>query len=244
MKNLFIRFIYTELRNETHVEYNETFDSILINHNPQTLGVKPLYDAYKPLLDTEVAALDIIRKSGYTSEIDEQDSRRDSIFRGFTDAVKSALNHFNAAKKEAAHKIAIVLEHYGNIAAKTLDQETAAIDDLLRELNDNHSQDILLLALADWLSQLNIENETFKTLMMARYSETAQRPTTRMKQARTDVDKAFRAILNQIEALALVNGATAYTAFINELNAVSERYKNQLAQHAGRIKKGELKIEN
>jgi hypothetical protein len=34
--------------------------------------------------------------------------------------------------------------------------------------------------------------------------------------------------------LITVNGADVYMPFINELNAVSERYKNQLAQAAGR----------
>ncbi|MDR2474374.1 MAG: DUF6261 family protein [Bacteroidales bacterium] len=146
-------------------------------------------------------------------------------------------------KRAAAQKIELVLEHYGNIAAKAFDQETAAIDDLLRELNDNHSADISALALGDWLARLDVENQTFKTLMANRYVEISQRPATRMKTARAEVDKAFRAMLNMIEALVMVNGNAAYSAFIDELNAVSERYKNQLAQAAGKRKEKQQNID-
>jgi hypothetical protein len=80
----------------------------------------------------------------------------------FADAVKSGLNHFDPAKREAARRIEIVLDNYGNIAAKALDQETAAIDDLLRELRSGDYPALVdSLALADWLVQLDVENRTF-----------------------------------------------------------------------------------
>ena len=162
MKNSLIRFNYTELRNEAHVEYHETLDGIIVKHNPETLGIKPLYDTYRLLFDAEVSVLDLIRKSGYTGDIAEQDHVRDGLLRGFAGAVKSMLHHFDETKRTAAQKIDLVLEHYGNIAVKAFDQETASIDDLLRELNDNHTANINTLALGDWLVQLDAENRTRK----------------------------------------------------------------------------------
>jgi hypothetical protein len=55
-----------------------------------------------------------------------------------------------------------------------------------------------------------------------------------MKTARYDTDKTLRGMLDMVEALATVNGVEAYQPLVSELNAVSERYKNQLAQAAGR----------
>jgi hypothetical protein len=232
-----IRIDYAHLRNEAHVELHETADTIIVRHNPAALGIAVQYGEYKPHLDTEVSLLDVIRKSGYTGELDGSDHRRDTLVRGFSDAVKSGLNHFDPAKREAARRIEIVLNSYGNIAAKALDQETAAIDDLLRELRSGEYPALVdSLALTDWLTQLDAENRTFKRLMMARYGETSQRPTTRMKAARKNTDAAFRGIIDQIEALATVNGMAQYEAFIRELNAILERYKNILAAEAGRRK--------
>jgi hypothetical protein len=235
MKTLITRFRYTNLRNEAHVEFNDTFSALVENHGVATLGIAPLYAAYKPLYAEEVALLDMIRKSEYTTELSAQDHARDSIFRGFADAIKSALNHFDTAKREAAERLSSVFEHYGNIATRSYDEETAAIDDLNRELEtDANAAALATLALGDWAVQLNAENRAFDALMRARYSEAATRPTARMRNVRAATDKALRAILDHVEALAAVNGEAAYAPFISELNAVSERYKNILAQQAGR----------
>jgi hypothetical protein len=243
MANLITKFDYTRLRNEAHVELNETFSTLVEQYNPSALGIQPLYDVYQPLLADELSVLDLIRKSELTGEIVEQDHRRDSIYRGFSDAVKSALHHFDYEKRTAAQKFEVIFEHYGNIAAKTLDQETAAIDDLLREvLTDEHATILALLGLGEWANELRLTNERFKELMLARYGESAQRPTIRMKAARSAVDKAFRAILDQVEALVLVNGISAYEQFVRELNVVIERYKNILAQEKGRRPKPQGKL--
>jgi hypothetical protein len=86
------------------------------------------------------------------------------------------------------------------------------------------------------VTQLGNENQTFKNLMAERYTEVSQRPTTRMRAVRVETDKAFRTIINQIEALALVNGVGDNEPFIKELNAVLERYKNIQAQETGKRK--------
>jgi hypothetical protein len=232
MKNLITRIDYQHLRNEAHVELHDTTNTLLVESSPDSLGIRKQYDVYKPLVDDEKSSLDVIKKSGYTADIDEQDQRRDAIFRGLVDAVKSAENHFDQLKKKAAVRITIVLDNYGNIAAKTFDEETAAIDDLIRELGSgDYPALVATLALEDWLTQLNTENQRFKELMSARYKEVAKRPTTNMREARKKVDKAFLDIIYTIEALVLVNGITAYESFIKELNAILDRYKNVYAKH-------------
>ncbi|MDR0733599.1 MAG: DUF6261 family protein [Dysgonamonadaceae bacterium] len=237
MKNLIVRLDFVLLRNETHVELNENVTGVIEKYTPQTLGIVDLYAVYKPAYATEVSALDAIRKSGYTKEILDQDHRRDGIYRGFVDGVKSALHHFDPAKQAAAERIELVLEHYGNISRKNYDQGTAALDDLIRELSANDYPALLsTLTLTDWLTQLTAENAAFKNLMTERYEEVAQRTPVNMKDARTATDKALHAIIYQIEGLALVNGEAQYHDFIAELNAIFKRYKDILAQERGRRK--------
>jgi hypothetical protein len=222
------------LRNEAHVEYHETADTLLKNHTPETLEIVGLYEPYKEALNAEVSVLDIIRKSEYTSDIMEQDHIRDSIVHGFTSLIKSSLNHYDAAKQNAASRVNTVVKHYGNLSEKTLDEETAAIDDMVRELSDNYAAEVSVLALSEWIDHLQLENNTFKGLMSARYFESAQRPSGRMRTSRIETDRTYRAILDRIEALVEVNGIATHEAFIRELNAVSERYKNRLSNDAGR----------
>ena len=215
IKAIITKFSYESLRNEAHVEFHTNVNALFVEADPETLGIKPEYDVYKPLLDEEVEALDIIRRSGFTAEIDAQDHERDRLYRGFADTVKGALNHFDSAKRQAAEKIEIILKHYGNISAKTLDEETAAIEDLHRELmkQENFAY-VAALGLGDWLGQLVQVSRNLEGLMMNRYDEASKRPDVHMKPVRKEVDASFRNILDLLESLVRVKGEDTNKAFI------------------------------
>ncbi len=234
MKRRINRFSYENLRNEAHVQLHENFIALVTRHNAETLGIQSLYAQYVPLLEQEKLALDLILKSGLTDEILAQDRQRDQLFRGFADAVKSGLNHYDPAVQQAAEKIHFILTRYGNLAARPLDQETAAIDDLHRELTDaQNAAHLATLGLGDWLTRLVEANRAFDQLMMSRYTEAAARPTVNMRTSRGAVDTLFRAMLDLLEAQAMVNGEEKYAPFVAELNAVTQRYENILAQEKG-----------
>jgi len=237
MDTKIIKVRYEYLRNETHAAYHEAVMTLLGTYLPSLTGIEMQYAAYQTAFNDELLALDVIRRSELTAQIVEQDTIRDAIFRGFADSVKGATKHFDSSKRSAAMQLQNMLDSYGNIAARPLDEETAAIDDLLREVDTRYAMSVQLLGLNDWLTQLANENSVFKTLILDRNSETAQRPAINMKTSRTAVDAAFRAMLNMLEALALVNGDAPYSGFITEFNALSERYKNILAQEQGMRKK-------
>ncbi|MDR2449537.1 MAG: DUF6261 family protein [Prevotellaceae bacterium] len=232
---IIIRFAYEHLRNESHVEFHTTVNTLFSRFGPTALGIDALYAVYSSLLVEEIDALDIIRRSELTIEIEEKDQERDSLYRGFVDNVKSQLHHFDPVKREAARKVEIILEHYGNIAAKSLDEETAAIDDLYRELlkPENYPQ-VITLGLEPWMEELVQASRRLEQLMMDRYNEAAKRPNVHMRSVRREVDKVFRAILDLLEALVRVNGPDTNRAFITELNVVMGRYKDIMAQEAGR----------
>jgi hypothetical protein len=235
MEKIIIRFEYPRLRNEVHVEFHTSVNALFVKYTPEGLGIETIYPSYKARYDEEVEALDVIRRSELTAEIEGLDHERDYVFRGFTDSVKSYRNHFDPDKRRAAEKVEMILEHYGNIAAKTLDAETAAIEDLHRELikQENYIH-IAALGLGEWLGYLVQVNRNLEQLMMARYDETAKRPDIRMRSARKGLDKVFRTIADLLEVRVRVNSADANKAFLAELNAVMERYKDILAQEAGR----------
>ena len=235
MEKIIIRFEYPRLRNEVHVELHTNVNTLFVKYSPEGLGIETIYPVYKARYDEEVAALDVIFRSELTAEIVEKDHDRDRLFRGLTDSVKAFRNHFDPDKRHAAEKLEVILEHYGNIAAKSLDAETAAIEDLHRELikQDNFVY-VSALGLGEWLGQLVQTSRNLEALMMSRYDETAKRLDIRMRNARKEVDKVFRTILDLLEVQVRVNGAGANKAFLAELNAVMERYKDILAQEAGR----------
>ena len=230
-----LRLAFSRLRNETHVECHTNVKTLIEQFNPETLKIETRYAVYKPLLDEEVAALDVILRSDITKEIDQFDHERDKYWYGLEAGIEMGLRHWDPEKRRSAEKLDAILKHYGNIARKTLDAETAAIEDLHTELlkQDNFVH-VAALGLGDWLANLVQTSRNLEAAMMRRYQEISQRPDVHMKSLRTKVDRALYSIFDLLEGLIQVNGEDTNKAFIAELNAIMERYKDILAQEAGR----------
>ena len=192
---------------------------------------------YKTVFDAEEAILDIVRKSEYTVRIEEQDRVRDNLFKGFADAVRSAIHHFDPEKREAARGLKIALDSYGDVPNRTYDRETVAIFDILREFQTPvNSAKVSKLDLGDWLAELESENNAFFTLMQERYVESSQHSSLKMKAARRDTDDAYQLLLKAVEYNAEITGGL-YMQVLNEINAVCIRYRNLLAIAEGKRKK-------
>ncbi|QIA09464.1 DUF6261 family protein [Draconibacterium halophilum] len=58
-----------------------------------------------------------------------------------------------------------------------------------------------------------------------------------MKDARKQLDAAYRNVAKLVDALIFVRGSEDYDAFVNELNQRIEKYNNRLSQCDGRNKK-------
>jgi hypothetical protein len=235
-KTIIVRFRYDRLRNNVHMEYHDEANLLIIKYGgAAALGFAALYAIYKPLYDAEVAALDQVPGSAYTEEIVKQDAERDRLFSGFAGAIKSYLNHYDYDRREMARKLEKIMKHYGNVAGKPRDEQTGLVKDIVRELEKPENYTLVVgLELAPWLTELARANAKFEELMMARNAEILQHLDLHMRPIRAAVDKAFREILDLLEALVRVQGPTTDEAFIKELNNLSTHYKDVLAQETGR----------
>jgi hypothetical protein len=206
-------------------------------YSPDTLGIAELFTLFLIWYDKADEALELIRKSATTEKLAEADAARDITFRGFSAAVFSAVNHFDAAKRDAARRVQVVLNHYGNLARKSYDAETAALYNILQEFTGANAGDIALLGLNDWVVQLETENKAFSALMETRYNENARKTDLRMREVRNETDRIYRQMIERIEALALINGDEAYAPFVKDLNTRLERFADIIAQRKGRNEK-------
>lgn len=249
MQNVIARIHDHLLSNDAYAQYHQDVDSLVTRTGPGVVGIKTVHDVeYKPRLDKVLAVLDTVRKSMLTAKIEEQDSARDSLYRYFVLTMAAAHQHFDAAKREAARELQVIVDNYGNISAKSYDKESAAMDDFLRELAvpENVTR-VAALGLADCVALLATANAAFIALMRERYGETSRQLPTRMKEARADLNVAFRAMINRLEAIVTLNGIDSIpelAPFIAELNAITNRYKNVLAAEKGRRASNEGNEEN
>jgi len=237
------RINLTNLRNEEHLQFQSEFKSLVIRFDAATIGIETAFEGYLPLYAREEEALDFIRKSALTKELAWADKERDSIYRGFADAVKSAQNHYNAEKKVAAKKFAILLRQFGNIARKSYDAASAAYIKLVDEANTNYAPEITTMELTEWISEIDKRSKAFDALMDNRYSEGTKKTPIRMTQARAEIDAAYRAIANRLDALMILNETAPCIPFVLELNVRADKYKTNLAQRQGRAKADKVKKE-
>jgi hypothetical protein len=223
------------LRNDAHVEFNRLFIVQVEQFGPTTLGIYSLFEPYKALCIEEEQLLDTIFKSKLTVRIEELDQERDHLYRGIADSVKADLNHFAEAKRAAARELESILKHYGDVTRKPLNEQTAIVYDVIRELfKPENLVHVTLLELNEWLTRLENVNRELETVMSERFVEVSKRPEQRMKEIRKEVDNMLRAILDNLEALARTGSPYYNPAFIKEVNALMTYYKDLLAQEAGR----------
>lgn len=210
------------------------FRDSMSQFNAQTLGIAEGFARFETLYTQELEALQVIRRSATTEQLATADAERDKLFRGFDDTARGMLNHFDPAKREAAARLRVVLDQYGNIARKPYDEETAAIGKLVGEAGGALATDIATLGLTEWLAELDRRNQVFDALMKSRYTEAAVRTELRMREVRLEVDTVYRAMADRLDALMLINGEAAYEPFVRELNARVDRYNDIIAQRRGR----------
>ncbi len=222
------------LRNNEHFQLQTEFHKLVTESTPQALKIELAFAAYLPLYAKEDEALVKITKSAFSADIEEADRRRDQLFRGMADANLSALNHFKPEVSAAARRLQIVFDTYGNVAAKPLNEETSALNNLLQDLRTGYAAEVEQVGLGDWARELLAANAAFEDLVHRRYGETSQRSDLVLKEVRMQVDAAYNAIAERVNALMLLEGSPTHKEFIRRLNAVVEKYKNLLAQRRGR----------
>lgn len=228
------------LRNDEHFQFIQFVLTLTKEVGADKLKVAAQYSALAALHAQEDEALKKITKSAHTAEINAADRERDTLFRGMTDAVKSARGHFLAEMREAAERIMIVLDTYGNLAAKSHIEETAAVYNLCSDLQTKYQTDATRLALMGWIAELQRLNSTVETLLGSRADEGAIRSSLVLKEVRAKVNEAYRAFTTLLQAQATVASAdgnaatiTMYNSFINRLNERIDIVNNVLAQRRG-----------
>jgi hypothetical protein len=230
-----IKVDFKRFRNEEWFQLFTEFRDLVLKYNPDALNISELWITFLILYTDADTALEIIRKSADTVLMLEADHVRDRTFRGFVDAVKSAINHFDPQKREAARLLMILLDHFGNLARKAPNEETAGIYNLMQELNGAYADKVRILLLEDWMRQLAADNEAYEVLVKDRNVEVAQRSKLRMKEIRSEMQDVYAKIVERIEATITLNGEMPpFAEFVNELNAFLKRYADVLAQRKGK----------
>jgi hypothetical protein len=225
-----------DLQNEEHFQIHTEFGIYVERYDPVKLGIEPLYATHKVAYSNLDIALTKIRKSEYTDAVSAADKFRDKILKGMQDVLKSALNHYDKAVEKAAYKVKIVFDTYGNIAGRSYSKETAAIHNIVQDLQGKYSNDAAIIGLTQWVTELKKANDDFETLMLDRYDELSAQPNLVVREERLKIDEAYYAIIKRINAAIVMEGKEEYSEFVTAFNTVIRRFITVMAQRKGKAK--------
>lgn len=231
--NEILRFNSHPMRNEEYFQHKleiiDAMDRSGIKLNP----IKRIVDPFKAMVEEIDNALELIRKSGYTEQINNQDNVRDSITRGFIDVVTGYTNHFDSEMREYARILKIITDHYKGINQQSISSQTASTINMLQDLRAK--SDLLDdLGLTEWVDKIEDENDNVAELMMARFEEGASLPAERMKELRPECEKLLEDLYKAIEVYSVTYfEERSYSNCIELINVINKKYMNVIAQRKG-----------
>ena len=225
------------LRNNEHLNYMNEVKQLIAEQTAAALNIVTQTDLFLAALLQEEEAINPQLKSEKSDLLVDADARRDFTFRGMADAVQSACRHFKTDVRAAANKLQTeIFKPFGNIARLNFNEESTAIDSMCTDLKTNYAAECDLVGLNEWIEELENDNKNFKKTASDRVDESSVKTQLKMKEVRSKVDEAYKAITKRIDALIELNGETDYKTFVTKLNIITDKYNQTLAIRRGRNK--------
>jgi hypothetical protein len=220
--------------NERWYYFFVEFLRIATRWTPEKLGIAALYAAFVAMVATADRLLEQVSKSWLTGKIKTADGERDECINGFRAAVKALLKSANKDKREAAERMNITLDGYGDVARRDYAAESGLVLNLLQDMNGKHAKDVAVTELGEWITDMERFNTTVMTLVDERYAEKVDKPAEKLAEVRRETDHSFGNILTVIEGVMLTTPDHGLEEFVKELNVLIVHYRTLAAQDKGR----------
>jgi hypothetical protein len=182
----------------------------------------------KIAIEAEDEALKISQKSLLTDDIAKSDNDRDALYAGYKKTVKAFASMPVEDMAEAAKILAQHIKDYKIDIESQLDKETGLLVNFIKDLEEKYSSQIKTLGLTEYVTKMKDANERVREYTLQRTNEKMSVVVGAMKTARSATDEAYNALVEMVNALALVFGETDYTSFIDYVNAEITHYKREV----------------
>ena len=209
----FIKNVSDRLATDTKIKENAVGQAV----------IKALTEA----LTTEDKYLVLSQKSLLTDEIAHADKERDTLFTGYRTAVKGFLNMPIAALAKNARELWQHLADYAIDPQMQLERETGLITNFCTDLVGKYATQVQALGLKPYVDALKTANERVETLLVQRTTDNSTKVVGALRTAREASDKAIRDLIKVVNALAILGNPADYAAFIDYMNTLIKRYKEQ-----------------
>jgi hypothetical protein len=211
--------LFSHLRNEAHYEFLFFFLNLVEKFPHVKQLVIASYSELLDLLKKEMKLLDATNASPLTQKLAAEDNRIDRDVSAIKSAIKTAQYHLDPAVVEAARVLSGRLKVFGDIRSKPYEEESAAVQVLVDDLQTIYSQEVNRIEIAIWVKDLADAENNFTQLYEQRNTEITERPHERFIDIRHQIEAVYHSMTTLIDATAIVDeDDKEYIDFIEQLN--------------------------
>ena len=226
----------SQMNKGAHWNYMETVVSYLDKFETVKAKAQTEYSGLLTAMETEKTYFTVPKKSMNTAEIEESDRLRDMHYSGFSGAVDYALLNSDPTKVKYAQRLKQYIKDSGVDTKVQRDKQTGRLTNFLTGLRTKFSTEIEALDLEEIVANIERENEAVKAHSEDRAEEYSTRVKGALKKARAETDDAYRALVEKINALIVIEGETNYQDFVKLLNTEIDRYKREVLNQPSKDK--------
>ena len=213
-----------KMRNNKHFQFMTEFKDSVNKHEAIKPKIRTQFDEFLSLYQDEDTAYKKIIKSVITDEIQDADAYRDQVLNVVSEIVDTALKHRSENVIKAGKNLKTLLNTYGKVKILPMNEETAAIYNLLQELNSKYRTDAQLIHLTEWVTELQTTNNYFDKLIKDRLDESALKTNLILREVREKIDVSYKNLIEKINSLIVVEGETIYVEFVKYFNLIIDKY--------------------
>ena len=224
----------TKVNNGAHRMFMESVAKILAEYE-QAIAAHPktkmLTAEFGKLLQQEKACMGLSRTSLRTAQIAEADHERDMLFTGFKAVVRAFTKGANPETKAAAKTIWLDIAGYRINNRMQLEQQTGVLYILTKKCLTQHAEEIELLHLTQYVTQLAASNDKVSQLLNLRLDEQTGIVKGALRATRLKMDEQFRLVVKAINARMFLNDDESLVPIADFINEMVRRYKREVIPH-------------
>ena len=224
----------TKVNNGAHRMFMESVAKILAEYEQAIVAhpkTKMLTAEFGKLLQQEKACMGLSRTSLRTAQIAEADHERDMLFTGFKAVVRAFSKGANPETKAAAKTIWLDIAGYRINNRMQLEQQTGVLYILTKKCLTQHTEEIELLHLTQYVKQLAASNDKVSQLLNLRLDEQTGIVKGALRATRLKMDEQFRLVVKAINARMFLNDDESMVPIADFINEMVRRYKREVIPH-------------
>lgn len=230
----------SRLRNNEWLAAGRAIELQIQTAGVSALGVTVPFENFQKALQAYDDSLVKLSKSALTSEMSTADKKRDSLQSAILGQIRTFANHFDTDKQTAAKRLIPFADKYKNTTQLSFNDQTGMTENFIQAAeSDVMKADFATLGLTAWIGELKKANAECASLADARRTESGQRNTPqKSEETRPAFYAAYDALVEALNALALVNGESKYLELFTWWNAMIDEFRVSVSLRHGKGKGG------